>query len=196
MFPVVSATLKKRRKTRCVTFVTCSCLKKNMLLRCFPHETKEGTCLSFQLRRASTLFYFAKVAVQPGVARAVAVRSTWSLRSCGSTQLCRFAPVSPLSFLASRSITQSTDNPMEKLCSALNFSRLQKKDVKQIRSWFLPPLETACRSVSPHLVLAVRSGDVSMQPVLLSLLLPVTGGFALLLAVRPNFLYCNSSQKP
>ena len=68
--------------------------------------------------------------------------------------------------------------------------------VKQIRSWFLPPLETACRSVSPHFVLAVRSGDVSMQPVLLSLLLPVTGGFALLLAVRPNFLYCNSSQKP
>ena len=32
------------------------------------------------------------LAVQPGVARAFALRSTLSLRSCGSAQLCRFAP--------------------------------------------------------------------------------------------------------
>ena len=44
-----------------------------------------------------------------------------------SAQLWRFAPVAPLSFLASRSIAQPTDNPIEKLCSALNSCWLEKK---------------------------------------------------------------------
>ena len=90
----------------------------------------------------------------PGVAPAFALRSTLSLRSSGSAQLCRFAPVhgsgqlcrfinsyaplnlvallldlALLSFLPSRSIAQPTDNPIdhEKLCSALNFCWLENK---------------------------------------------------------------------
>ena len=39
--------------------------------------------------------------------------------SCGSAQLCCFAPVARLNFLASESTAQPTDNPIEKLCSAL-----------------------------------------------------------------------------
>ena len=39
----------------------------------------------------------------------------------------RFAPVAPLSFLASRSIAQPTDSPIEKLCSTLNFCGLKKR---------------------------------------------------------------------
>ena len=71
-------------------------------------------------------------AVQPGVAQAFAL--------CSS--------VASLSFLAFRSITQPTDDPVEKLCSALNSCwtpvGLKQKGrfrmVRHIRSWSLPLL--------------------------------------------------------
>ena len=53
--------------------------------------------LSFLLSTSCCFFlpvnfnFIIKLAVQPGVARAFALRSTLSLRSCGSAQLCRFA---------------------------------------------------------------------------------------------------------
>ena len=109
--------------------------------------------------------------------------------------------MAPLSFLASRAIAHPTDNPIEKLCSALNFFWLERKKgrfrmVK--RSWLLPLLEAACPSVSPDLLLALRrrasspcsrchSFNICRWP---------GGGFVLLVALRPNFCLCNFSHKP
>ena len=54
-----------------------------------------------------------------------------------SAQLCRFAPVAPLSFLASRVIPQPTENPIEKLCSALNFCWLGKRSFSNDKAFTL-----------------------------------------------------------
>ena len=66
----------------------------------------------------TTSLFILWLAVQPGVARAFVLHSTLN---------CRFAPVAPHSVLASQSIAQPTDDPIEKLCSALNFCWLKKK---------------------------------------------------------------------
>ena len=76
---------------------------------------RQGFCMPYHTRQRKHAIYYV-LAVQPGDARAY-------LRSA---QLCRFAPVAPHSFLASRSVAQPTDDPMEKLCSALNFCWLKK----------------------------------------------------------------------
>ena len=68
------------------------------------------------------------LALKPGVSGIhVPLKFVASLLWLRSTLCCRFAPVAPLSFLASPSIAQPTDNPVEKLCSALNFCWLQQK---------------------------------------------------------------------
>ena len=71
------------------------------------------------------------------VASLLRLSSTLSLRSRGSAQLCRFAPVVPLSFLASRLIAQPTDNPIEKLCSPLDFCWLQKRPFSNGKTYTL-----------------------------------------------------------
>ena len=80
-----------------------------------------------------------------------------------STQLFRFPPEAPLSVLASPAIAQPTINPIEKLCSALNFCWPQKKrrpfsngKTHTLQSWLRRLLEAACPSVSPDVLLAVQ----------------------------------------
>ena len=74
--------------------------------------------------------------------------------------------LAPLSSLASWSIAQPTDNPIEKLCSALIFCWLKKKGrfrmVRHTRSWLLPHAE-ALWSVSRYLLLGLPCGDVLLR---------------------------------
>ena len=67
--------------------------------------------------------------------------------------------------------------------------------VRHKRSWSVSLLEAACPSVPPEPlpcgdVLLLRAVSVTLST------LSVTGGFALLVALRPNFFRSNFSQKP
>ena len=60
--------------------------------------------------------------------------------------------------------------------------------VRHIRSWLLPHAEAACPSVSRYLLLAMRRRASSQSvPLSESHPLSVASGFALLVAVRPDF---------
>ena len=122
-----------------------------------------------------------------------------------SAQLCRFAPVAPHSFLASRSFAQPTDDPMEKLCSALNFCWLKKKKPfsngkrNYAPGYFL--LEEACSSASQDLqVLDLRRRASSrLRAVCGSLLTPCRWPAGSLCWWRlpsiQNVSHCNFRQK-
>ena len=71
-------------------------------------HTRLCRCACVRARACACMYVFVYVynficalAVQPGVARAFALRSTLLLHSCGSAQRCRFAPVASLNFVAS-----------------------------------------------------------------------------------------------
>ena len=114
--------------------------------------------------------YSMVLAVQPGVARAFALRSFLLLRSCGSAQFCHFAPEAPLNFVAlllwlrsAFSLPDRSLNPQITplrnfilLWTSVGFKKDRFRMVRHMRSWLLPLLEAACPSISPDLLLAVR----------------------------------------
>ena len=93
---------------------------------------------------------------------------------------------------------------IEKLCFAVNFCGLENiyrpfsnGKTKTLSSWLLPLLEAAFCFSGPDLSpCRAETCFFSLQSVPLFQLVSVTGGFALLVAVRPNFFHCNFSKKP
>ena len=68
--------------------------------------------------------------------------------------------------------------------------------VRHKRSWPLPFPEAVCPSVSPCRAETCFSASPFSLCHALFQPLSLTGGFALLVALRPNFFHCNFSQKP
>ena len=67
-----------------------------MWQKCLMCKNQPGVIWLFSLNPIYNL-----LAVQRDVARAIALRWTFSLRSCSSVKFCRFAPVAPLNFVVS-----------------------------------------------------------------------------------------------
>ena len=116
-----------------------------------------------------------------------------------SAQLCRFAPLAPLLSLRSASswsITQPTDIPIANfvlLWTSVGFKNRagRFRMVRHKPSWLLPLLEVACPALLFLHIFSLPCADVlvwvSVQYVALFQPLSMTGGFALLVALRPNF---------
>ena len=135
--------------------------------------------------------FYSLLAVHSGVARAFALRSTLSLRSCSSAQFPRF----PMDhWTGYQQITPLRHFAL--LWTSVGFKKRGRFRIVR-HTLLVPLLEAACSSVSRNVLLAVwRRVSSCLLAVCTSLSpLSMTDEFVMLVALRRSFFHDNFSQK-